>query len=247
MHVADHISALRRDGQRLAEAAEAAGLHAPVPSCPKWQVRDLLRHIGEVHRWAGAFVADAKPSAQSDDDEPIVIPGDEELLAWYRDGHSTVVQILNDADPDVTCWTFLPAPSPLAFWARRQAHETAIHRVDAELAVPDVTTCEPAFAADGIDELLTGFLARRGGKLLADPSVGLGVHATDTGDAWSVRVQPDGRVVTAGSLEGDCVVSGPANDLYLLLWNRGGVDGLEVKGDPAVLDLWQAKATISWG
>ena len=32
------------------------------------------------------------------------------------------------------CWTFLPAPSPRAMWARRQAHETAIHRVDAQLA-----------------------------------------------------------------------------------------------------------------
>lgn len=34
----------------------------------------------------------------------------------------------------VDCWTFLDAPSPLAFWARRQAHETAIHRADAQLA-----------------------------------------------------------------------------------------------------------------
>ncbi|MER6443505.1 hypothetical protein ABT275_45720 [Streptomyces sp. NPDC001185] len=36
----------------------------------------------------------------------------------------------------MTCWTFNPArvPSPLAFWTRRQAHETAVHRYDAEAA-----------------------------------------------------------------------------------------------------------------
>ena len=32
------------------------------------------------------------------------------------------------------CFAFLPAPSPLAFWARRQAHETGIHRADVESA-----------------------------------------------------------------------------------------------------------------
>jgi len=39
---------------------------------------------------------------------------------------------LASAPPDLDCLTFLAAPSPLAMWARRQAHETAIHRVDAE-------------------------------------------------------------------------------------------------------------------
>jgi len=45
---------------------------------------------------------------------------------------------LSAAPPDLRCWTFLPAPSPLAMWARRQAHETTVHRVDAELAAASV-------------------------------------------------------------------------------------------------------------
>ena len=53
--------------------------------------------------------------------------------------------------------TFLPAPSPLAMWARRQAHETSIHRCYAESATGATTGFDPTFAADGIDELLYGF------------------------------------------------------------------------------------------
>jgi hypothetical protein len=40
----EHIAALQRDGQLLAAAARRTGLAAAVPSCPPWQVRDLLRH-----------------------------------------------------------------------------------------------------------------------------------------------------------------------------------------------------------
>ena len=57
-------------------------------------------------------------------------------------------------------------PSPLAFWARRQAHETAVHRYDAQSAAPGgppapAGAFDPAFAADGVDELIMGFAARR--------------------------------------------------------------------------------------
>src|SRR5487761_1601925 len=115
MQIADHISCLRREGDLLARAAERAGLDAPVPSCPGWRSRDLLAHLGFVHRWATSYVAAERTEATRE-------PGEQEIAA------------LAPADPAVRCWTFLPAPSPLAFWARRQAHETAIHRVDAQLA-----------------------------------------------------------------------------------------------------------------
>ena len=42
-------------------------------------------------------------------------------------------------------------------WARRQAHETAIHRYDAESASGDVNGFDLDFAVDGIDEILVGF------------------------------------------------------------------------------------------
>jgi hypothetical protein len=43
--------------------------------------------------------------------------------------------------------------------ARRQAHEALIHRTDAELAAGvTVTRADAALAADGVDDLISGFL-----------------------------------------------------------------------------------------
>ena len=54
--VAYHIARLRAEGELLAGTAERAGFDAPVPACPGWRVRDLLKHLGYVHRWAAGYV-----------------------------------------------------------------------------------------------------------------------------------------------------------------------------------------------
>lgn len=132
METAEFIETLRQDGTLLADAAQRACLDGAVPPCPDWRVRDLVRHQGTVHRWATRFVAEGRIQP-----EPITArtPADDaELLAWFRDGHERLVSALETAPPDLECWYFLRADSPLGFWARRQAHETAVHRVDAEIA-----------------------------------------------------------------------------------------------------------------
>ena len=162
MDVSAHVEALEREGALLALAAASAGLDAPVPTCPDWQVRDLVRHLGNVHRWASAVVRSARTSPLDAEEQRALFgprPRDAELLAWFRSGHGELVEALIDASPDLECWAFLPAPSPLAFWARRQAHETAVHRIDAESAAGEVGPVAAAFAADGIDEMLCGFAA----------------------------------------------------------------------------------------
>lgn len=133
MKIPEYVETLDRDGRLLAAAAGKAGVEAKVATCPGWQVRDLLRHTGMVHRWATAFVAEGHTSYHPDGGLPEL--DGEELLAWFREGHGRLVDTLSAAPPDVECWSFLPAPSPLAFWARRQAHETTVHRVDAESAL----------------------------------------------------------------------------------------------------------------
>jgi uncharacterized protein (TIGR03083 family) len=243
-----HLDRLRVEGPRLAGAAERAGLDAPVPTCPGWLVRDLLRHAGGVHRWAAAHVAGARPRPlPAEEVTPLfAAPDDDKLVAWYRDGHADLVATLAAADPATACWAFLPAPSPLAFWTRRQAHETAVHRADAESATGPVSAVPAGFARDGIDELLFGFLSRPRGRLVADPPRSLAVQATDVDAAWTVHIEPDRRRVVAAREPADLTVTGPASDLYLLLWNRRDASGLAVDGDPAVLDLWRAAARVTW-
>src|SRR5690606_9734843 len=125
----DYIAALRHEGHLLIEAvasAELGGvLDAVVVTCPEWIVRDLAHHMGQVHRWAATFVREARPtmtSAEEDARNWGPMPPDSDLLAWLRAGHAELVAALDAAPADLRCWTFLPAPSPLAFWARRQAH-----------------------------------------------------------------------------------------------------------------------------
>jgi len=158
METAEFIETLAREGALLADAAESAGLDAPVPTCPDWRVRDLVLHTGAVHRWAASYVAERRMDRGGFDTSG---PQDAELVDWYRQTHLRLVGALTDAPADLACWYFLAAPSPLEFWARRQAHETTVHRADAEAALgPDPSPVDPAFAANGVDELLAGSAAR---------------------------------------------------------------------------------------
>ncbi|MDQ1683644.1 MAG: hypothetical protein QOC82_381 [Frankiaceae bacterium] len=248
MELDTHLRHLTEQGHGLADSATAAGLDAPVPSCPEWAARDLVTHQSQVHRWARSYVSSGRSTPPNAGDTPEPPPPDDELLDWFRAGHEALVTSLREAPADLDCWSFLPAPSPREFWARRQAHETTIHRVDADLAAGRTPAIDPALAADGIDELLHGFFARPRGSLVSDPARKLAVRAADTGAAWTITIGPDSRTSTSiADPDADCTVTGDAAALYLLLWNRGGRDNLTIDGDATLLDLWQAKAIIRWG
>ena len=45
MEVGEHLDALRREGELLAAAAERSDLDTPIPTCPEWRMRDLVRHV----------------------------------------------------------------------------------------------------------------------------------------------------------------------------------------------------------
>jgi uncharacterized protein (TIGR03083 family) len=248
-----HVEALRAEGARMAAAAALADPDSGVPSCPEWTVRDLVRHTGGVHRWATGFVANGQtePSNADLDDAVGTWPADSELADWLGRGCADLVAALETAPDDLQCWTFLPAPSPLAMWARRQAHETAIHRVDTEQAVgASVTACAAPFAADGVDELLTLFVPRRSTKLRAEPPTTLGVRCSDVDASWLLRLSGDGVRTTATGDSPDtaaaCTVTGPAAALYLALWNRVGADDLTIEGDLNVLGQFAAGVQIRW-
>ncbi|MFF3393972.1 maleylpyruvate isomerase family mycothiol-dependent enzyme [Streptomyces sp. NPDC002669] len=250
MKITDHIRSLSAEGELLADAAQRAGTGAPVPTCPDWRVRDLLRHTGMVHRWATAFVAEGHTSYHPDGGEPDLDGA--ELLDWFREGHGLLVDALEAAPAELECWTFLPAPSPLAFWARRQAHETTIHRVDAESALGGrPSPVGAAHAEDGIDELLLKMHSRPKSRVRTDTPYSLRVRATDTGAAWTVRLSAEpprtGRTDGASPEEPvDCEVSAPAEDLYLTLWNRLPFTAVTVTGDPEPARIWRENSGITW-
>ncbi|MCU1391950.1 MAG: hypothetical protein JWM34_378 [Ilumatobacteraceae bacterium] len=246
---AAYLSTIETETNRLAAAAAAAGPGARVPTCPEWTVRDLVLHQGEVHRWATAVVAGAipKPSAVPDDTLG-PLPDDSGLLAWFADGSAALVAALRSAPDDLGAFMFLtdPPASPPLFWARRQAHETGMHRVDAESAAGTLTPFDPVTATDGIDEMLTGFVPRKHMTLRSPTVRTLAVQLTDRPEAWHLTVGPDPVVTLRTRVDAECIVRGTANDVHLALWNRLGAGSLTVSGDPSVLDLFQDTIRISW-
>jgi uncharacterized protein (TIGR03083 family) len=256
VEIAEHIDALDRDGVLLAKAAEDAGLVAAVPACPGWQARDLVRHVAYVHGWAARHVRERSPRMIDEAAEADVLsggPADAELVAAYREGHAALVRTLRDADPDATCATFMPAPSPLAFWARRQAHETAIHRFDAQAARPGgppdpAGAFDPAFADDGIDELVMGFVARRRYRLRGDGERSLVIRPADTASRWHIRLADGTTEVTRGDAAADCAVEGPAAGLYAFLWNRSDAAraAITITGAPGILGDWNRSVRVTW-
>lgn len=230
----EHLDSLRLEGARLAAVAAATPLDAAVPSCPGWDVGTLVRHLGNVHLWAACIVRERLPARPSRDDA-LGPTGRDELVGWYRHSLNALVDVLGAATPDVTCWTFAPAPSAVAFWTRRQAHETAIHRLDVEQAAGVATPTPARAAADGIDEWLT--IAERRVKVPGGGGRMLAVSSTDTDDRWHVALAEDGLVLRESG--GDCTVAGTASDMFALLMNRRTDEGLHARGDMDVLRVWR--------
>ncbi|MPY76900.1 MAG: maleylpyruvate isomerase family mycothiol-dependent enzyme [Actinophytocola sp.] len=261
MEIPEYVAALRDAGERLVSAVERADFDAAVPSCPDWTVRDLVFHTSGVHRWATRHVREAltspgeavEPGADPHRDADRR-PADDALLDWFREGHAALINAIESAPAELECWSFLPAPSPLVFWARRQTHETTMHGVDVELAADGPTPVDPAVATDGIDELVTGFVVRRSGKLRSDAPVTIALHASDTGVGWLLRVSTE-PVVTervtdlpaSGAVGGaDVTVRGSAEDVYLALWNRRPLDALATIGDADALRAWPDLVRVRW-
>ena len=194
----DHLAALRDAGNRFAEVAAATDLAAEVPTCPGWDLRTLTAHLGEVHRWATDVVAGRWDElTDQEQQERVAAPAGPAIRDWFRAGVDDLVTALETAPKGLRVPVFLhDAPDPRHFWARRQAHETSIHRVDALAAALGRTptsvevTVDPAFAADGIDELVTGFFPRRKSRLRADPPHTLAVEPTDVARRWLLTISP---------------------------------------------------------
>ncbi|HEX7302573.1 maleylpyruvate isomerase N-terminal domain-containing protein [Lentzea sp.] len=221
----DFVAEIEKQASALRSAAVQAGPDAAVPSCPKWTVLDLVRHIGEVHAWAAEAVVTAPDAGRPG---WVQAPeGWDEALSWWDDAAGLLVSRLRSVSPDSPAWTF-QGSQVAAFWARRQAHETAVHRLDAELATghePPTLLFDPEFAADGVDEHLTvmvprqlvrGQVVERTGRLV--------VHAADAGRTWQVWLAAGEPVVVTdvldSAVDADTTVAGTADAVYRALWGR---------------------------
>lgn len=219
----------------------------PVPTCPGWSVLDLAEHLGHVHRWSEFLVhnlADRRIAAGE-------LPADRGPAdpTWIRDGGARLLATLRRTDPNLAMWAW-GADQHVRFWARRQHHETLVHRIDIQLATDGRPHVDDETAADAIDEFLVNLpaaatfsprideLKRAGGRLA--------LRDSSTARRWVVRSDPSGARLTHddGRVDVEFTVSGI--DLLLSLYRRRSLDDVDgiVDGDEALLRFWLDRSAL---
>jgi uncharacterized protein (TIGR03083 family) len=251
-----HLEILATEGDRLASVPVEL-LDAPVPTVPGWTVEDVVRHTGKVHQWAAGV-----SRLPLDGDMASVryegIPKGPDCLPAYREALTGVIGALTDRPADTEVVTFL-GRAPLGWWIRRQAHEVAVHRFDAEAGVAAAGGAAPnSFdvdaAADGLDEWAATFLAVRWGQRFGDfpadlEGATIHLHGTDPeppadGSEWLISVVDGSVRVEATHAKGDVALRGSAEDLLLVMWRRRPLEVLEVLGDRSIAERLLEVATF---
>lgn len=225
------VAALRREGLALAQAARQDPAR-PVPFHPGWSVADLVAHTGAVHRWVLGIVRSRATERMPR--EPYADRDPERLLAWFEEGLATLAGELEGADPSEPVWSF-GADQTVGFWQRRMAHETAIHRWDAQSAFGDPGPIEPRLAATGIPESLAIHVVRpTTGTAVGGHGESVALRCDDAPDRWVVVLLADAVRVAEGEAAATATVAGPASDVWLFVTGRPA-PGIRVSGDPTVV------------
>jgi uncharacterized protein (TIGR03083 family) len=234
-----YLDALRQDGDALLAAARL-DLQAPIPSCPDWNVETLIAHVARIY----TYVASQARSAERVPNDPPV-PGGEAVLDFFAEAHATLLLVLRETPADAPAWNWARnSPNTAAFWPRRMAQETAVHRWDAQSATGKPEPITTWLACDGVGEMIDHFLAARRGRAKEEITGKVHLHATDPVDGvpseWVIVLGPRGATSWhEGHEKGDAALRGTASDLLLALWQRPSA--AERLGDATLLEAMRAE------
>ncbi len=229
-----------------AVVADAPDVTLDVPTCPGWNLTELARHTGGIHRWVTTIVASKAAGRVPFPDVGSPWESADGWGQWLALGAAPLLATLRAAGPLTPVWSWGPGRTS-GWWARRVLHETTMHRADLELALgieePDI---DPVVAADGIDEFLFNLpSARRPYPHLAALPTGesLHLHATDTDGEWLVRFTDSGIAWERGHAKATAAIRGPVTSLLLFTYGRRPVTApqLTAFGDESIPRLWQEK------
>jgi hypothetical protein len=147
-------------------------------------------------------------------------------------------------DPSATWW---PDDQTVGFWARRIAHETAIHGADVQLATsPAVTPLDSELAVDGIEEILTIMLEGDWAEAPSAASTGQRVAVIGGDRSWIVTLEPTTIDVAEDSLDGgSATVGGDPSNVDLWLWGRAPDDAIETSGEAGDVRLLRERLAIA--
>ena len=230
----EYVATIRKEGEAILAAARY-GVDEPVPTCGAWTVGNLLTHLGRVYNRAATVVSERLTSPQDFPPEP---PEGTDAIDYLTDALDDLVAALTSADPDTPVWNRFPEPQTASFWARRMAHESAVHRYDAQLAHGVAQPIDADLARDALDEMIDVLLplvVTRDEVKLPDATY---VFTTTDDGSWIVRLGADGVQRLDVAKDRDVTVRGTPSALLLAAYNRVRWTSLEVDGDIALLEQW---------
>ncbi|MEV4639462.1 maleylpyruvate isomerase family mycothiol-dependent enzyme [Actinoplanes sp. NPDC049548] len=251
----DLLTLIEERATAFREAVAVADPVARIPGCPDWTVRDLVTHLGGVHRFWAATVAagpaDGSPPAEAVDGSPpaeavggapsaeAVGGGDPhgDLLEWSAESTRLLLDALRVAPPDQGCWTWWEAsgaPMTAGAVARHQVQEAAVHAYDAQEAAGKAEPVPAAIAVDAIAEFLEVGLGSVGAWPHRPARIAL---SAVEGPTWLLDLTPAGaKANPAPSGEPVATIRASASDLLLFLYRRIGAEAVTVTGDRSVVD-----------
>jgi uncharacterized protein (TIGR03083 family) len=236
----DVATALIEQNDEFAEVLRGADEATPVPTCPGWTLRHLMRHVGRGDRWAGQIVADRLSEALDPREVRGGKPPDDGdgAIDWLKGGARQLIDAVDLVGPETSVWTFL-GPRPASWWLRRRLHEATVHRADAELALGREFQLSTELAVDGLSEWLERVIAEAGDDVTPlNDGQALHLDATDGGE-WILRGtgNPDPGVQLGKS---EATVSADATSLFLAVVRRIPADDprIEIHGAREVWDTW---------
>ncbi len=248
MDTSTYLDAVVEQTDTFADWVHGADATAPVPTCPKWTLADLVDHVGATQRMVAMLVGERMTEPSKAFTGYVPAPADPaQWRDWLRGTAAEAKQAFASVT-DTPVWDPSGADAGVPFWSRRLLGEACVHRADAAatLGVRYELAPEPAVAAveDWLDTMTSqGYWENR--PAFADAMRGSGqtlhFHATDAPGEWVARREPDRVVLERTHLKADVAVRGPAAELLLVLSRRRPLEeaaALEVHGDRALLTHW---------
>jgi uncharacterized protein (TIGR03083 family) len=232
---AELVTAIRREGEGIHTAA-SLGCDPDVPPCEGWTMKDLVDHVARIYLYVAHMVSNRL--TEPPDSRPDLPDGD--TVEVFADALDAVVAALQEADAATPVWNWSDVSANEAlFWARRMAHETSVHRFDAQTAHGVMQPIDAELAGDGMDEMIDVLAPRIYTRDDIDngPTGTITLQSAD-GGVWHISLEPSGLTRLEVLAEPDVTVHGTTSALLLASYSRMPWTSLEVTGDTELLTAW---------
>ena len=249
METSGYLNAVVEQTNTFAYWVDGKDATAPVPTCPKWTLADLVDHVGATQRMVTMLVGERLTEPSSAFARQAAGPTDPaQWRTWLTDGVAEVKQAFESVADDTPVWDPSGAAAGVPFWSRRLLGEACVHRADAAAALDMRYELEPELAVAATEDWLDTMTSRgywENRPDFADAMRGDGetlhFHATDAPGEWVARREPDMVALERTHTKADVAVRGPAAELLLVISRRrplAAAPTLQVHGDGALLDHW---------